>query len=73
VVGFCLLLIAGGYTYRTNVELATSFEWIAHSQEVGATLAAVYGSLAARHGFRDMHRRCPRLNSDTGHKFEPAD
>ena len=46
VVGFCLLLIGGGYTYRTNVELATSSEWVAHSQEVRATLAAVYGSLA---------------------------
>jgi PAS domain S-box-containing protein len=45
-IGFCLLLLGGGYTYRTNVEFANSSAWIAHSQEVRATLAAVYGSLA---------------------------
>jgi PAS domain S-box-containing protein len=41
-----LLLFGGGYTYRTSVEFANSVEWVAHSQEVRATLADVYGSLA---------------------------
>jgi CHASE3 domain sensor protein len=46
VIGFSLLLIGGGYTYHTNVEFATTSEWVAHSQEIRAALAAVYGSLA---------------------------
>jgi PAS domain S-box-containing protein len=50
LVGFLfamsLLLFGGGYTYRTSVEFANSVEWVAHSQEVRATLADVYGSLA---------------------------
>jgi PAS domain S-box-containing protein len=41
-----LLLFGGAYTYRTSVEFANSVEWAAHSQEVRATLADVYGSLA---------------------------
>jgi PAS domain S-box-containing protein len=45
-IGFCLLLIGGGYTYRTNAEFASSSAWVAHSQEVRASLQAVYGSLA---------------------------
>ncbi|HEX9403423.1 MAG TPA: PAS domain-containing protein [Steroidobacteraceae bacterium] len=41
-----LLLFGGTYTYRTSVELADSVEWVAHTQEVRATLANLYGSLA---------------------------
>jgi PAS domain S-box-containing protein len=41
-----LLLFGGTYTYRTCVELADSVQWVAHTQEVRATLANLYGSLA---------------------------
>src|SRR6202789_4206535 len=41
-----LLLFGGAYTYRTSVQLTGSLEWVAHSQEVRATLAALNGSLA---------------------------
>lgn len=44
---FSLLLIGGGYTYRTNIQYATSVDWVSHTQEVRAALAGVYGSLAA--------------------------
>jgi PAS domain S-box-containing protein len=46
LLGMSLLLFGGIYTYRTNVELADSVEWVAHTQEVRATLADLYGSLA---------------------------
>jgi PAS domain S-box-containing protein len=41
-----LLVIGGGYTYRTAVEFEASVERVAHTQEVRATLAALYGSLS---------------------------
>ncbi len=46
VLTFSMLLVGGGYTYRTTVQFANSVEWVSHTQEVRATLAAVYGSLA---------------------------
>ncbi|MGH9562759.1 MAG: PAS domain-containing protein, partial [Terracidiphilus sp.] len=46
LLAMSLLLFGGTYTYRTSVELAGSLEWVAHSQEVRATLAGLYGSLA---------------------------
>jgi PAS domain S-box-containing protein len=46
LLAMSLLLFGGAYTYRTSVQLAGSLEWLAHSQEVRATLAALYGSLA---------------------------
>jgi PAS domain S-box-containing protein len=46
LLAMSLLLFGGTYTYRTSVELAHSVEWVAHTQEVRATLADVYGSLA---------------------------
>src|ERR1700734_2754332 len=55
-----LLLFAGGYTYRTSVEFTNSVEWIAHTQEVRATLAGVYGSLAGA----DLAQRGYLLPSD---------
>ncbi len=41
-----LVLFGGTFTYRTCVELADSVQWVAHTQEVRATLANLYGSLA---------------------------
>ncbi len=41
-----LLLIGGTYTYRTSAEHEISLEWVAHTQEVRASLADLYGSLA---------------------------
>ena len=46
LLAMLLLLFGGAYTYRTSVRLAGSLEWVAHSQEVRATLAGLYGSLA---------------------------
>jgi PAS domain S-box-containing protein len=46
LLSISLLVFGGAYTYRTSVELADSVEWVAHTQEVRATLADVYGSLA---------------------------
>jgi PAS domain S-box-containing protein len=59
-LAMCLLLFAGGYTYRTSVEFTNSVEWIAHTQEVRATLADVYGSLAGA----DLAQRGYLLTSD---------
>jgi PAS domain S-box-containing protein len=56
----CLLLFGGGYTYRTSVEFTNSVEWVAHTQEVRATLADVYGSLAGA----DLAQRGYLLTSD---------
>jgi PAS domain S-box-containing protein len=46
VLALSLLLIGGAYTYRTTVRFANSVEWVAHSQEVRAAVASIYGSLA---------------------------
>jgi PAS domain S-box-containing protein len=46
LLAMSLLVFGGAYTYRTSVQLAGSLEWVAHSQEVRATLAGLYGSLA---------------------------
>lgn len=46
LLAMSLLLFGGTYTYRTSVELADSVEWVAHTQDVRATLADLYGSLA---------------------------
>src|ERR1700692_2876548 len=46
LLAMALLLFGGTYTYRTSVELADSLEWVAHTQEVRATLANLDGSLA---------------------------
>jgi PAS domain S-box-containing protein len=69
LLAMSLLLFGGAYTYRTSVQLADSLEWGAHSQEVRATLAGLYGSLAraelvqrdylltAQHGRLDEYMR----------------
>jgi PAS domain S-box-containing protein len=46
LLAMSLLLFGSTYTYRTSVELADSAEWVAHTQEVRATIADLYGSLA---------------------------
>jgi PAS domain S-box-containing protein len=50
LVGFAialtLLIVGGSFTYRDSAEYAKSVEWVAHTQEVRAVLADVYGSLA---------------------------
>ena len=61
LLGFLLamvLLVAGStYTYRADVKFARSIEWVAHTQEVRASLATLYGSLAgAEVALRDYVR-----------------
>ncbi len=46
LLAMSVLLFGGAYTYRTSVELAGAFEWVAHTQQVRTTLADLYGSLA---------------------------
>src|SRR6202789_589030 len=46
LLAMLLLLFGGAYTYRPSAQRAGSLEWVAHSQEVRATLAGLYGSLA---------------------------
>ena len=46
LLAMSLLLLGGAYAYRTSVELADSVEWVAHTQEVRASLAHLHGSLA---------------------------
>jgi PAS domain S-box-containing protein len=46
LLAMSLLLFGGTFTYRTSVQFADSVEWIAHTQEVRATLADLHGSLA---------------------------
>jgi PAS domain S-box-containing protein len=46
IVAMSLLLVGGSYTYRTNVQFADSVGRVAHTQEVRASLASLYGSLA---------------------------
>jgi PAS domain S-box-containing protein len=45
LLAMTLLLFGGTYTYRTSVQLADSVEWVAHTQEVRASLANLSGSL----------------------------
>jgi PAS domain S-box-containing protein len=60
VLAMCLLLFGGGYTYRADVEFRNSVEWVAHTQEVRAALADVYGSLAGA----DLAQRGYLLTAD---------
>src|ERR1700693_3989960 len=46
LLAMSLLLFGGAYTYRTSAEFADSVQWVAHTQDVRATLAGLYGSLA---------------------------
>jgi PAS domain S-box-containing protein len=76
LLAMSLLLLGGAYTYRTSVQLAGSLEWVAHSQEVRATLAGLFGSLAraalaqrdylvtAQHGRLDEYMRLVKETQD---------
>lgn len=56
-VAMALLVIGGTYTYKTSVEFTQSIEWLAQTQEVRASLAALYGSVAgAELALRDYLR-----------------
>jgi PAS domain S-box-containing protein len=46
LLAMSLLLFGGTYTYRTSVEFANSVQWVAHTQDVRATLATLSASLA---------------------------
>jgi PAS domain S-box-containing protein len=46
LVAITLLLFGGSFTYHTSVQFADSVEWIAHTQEVRAAVADLYGSVA---------------------------
>jgi PAS domain S-box-containing protein len=46
LVAIALLLVGGSYTYHNSVQFADSVEWIAHTQEVRAVVADLYGSVA---------------------------
>jgi PAS domain S-box-containing protein len=46
LVAIALLLFGGSFTYHTSVRFADSVEWIAHTQEVRAAVADLYGSVA---------------------------
>jgi PAS domain S-box-containing protein len=46
LVAIALLLIGGSYTYHNSVQFADSVEWIAHTQEVRAAVADLYGAVA---------------------------
>ncbi len=46
LLAMSLLLFGGAYTYRTSAKFADSVQWVAHTQDVRATLANLYGSLA---------------------------
>jgi signal transduction histidine kinase/DNA-binding response OmpR family regulator len=41
-----LMLIAGGYTYRSGAEFAASARMVSHTQQVRATLGAAYAAIA---------------------------
>jgi PAS domain S-box-containing protein len=79
IVAMSLLLMGGSYTYRTNAQFADSLGWVAHTQEVRASLASLYGSLAgAEVALRDyvltndaLHRdEYQRLVSDVQTQFD---
>lgn len=46
IITFGLLVLAGGYTYRTGAEYENSAQWVEHSQQVRARLAQLYGSIS---------------------------
>jgi len=61
LIGFAaamvLLVIGCTYTYKTSVEFTQSIEWLTQTQEVRASLAALYGSVAgAELALRDYVR-----------------
>ena len=66
IVAMSLLLAGGTYTYRTIMRVAAAAERVAHTQEVRATLASLYGSLAGA----EVARRDYVLSSEPVHHDE---
>lgn len=79
LVAIALLLFGGSYTYHNSVEFAESVEWIAHTQEVRAAVADLYGSVAgaevaerdyfltkAQEPLDEYHRLVDRVQHDLG-------
>jgi PAS domain S-box-containing protein len=66
IVALSLLLASGTYTYRTTVQVAVAADSVAHTQEVRAALASLYGSLAGA----EVARRDAVLSSEASHRDE---
>jgi PAS domain S-box-containing protein len=66
IVALSLLLAGGTYTYRTILRVAAAAERVAHTQEVRAALASLYGSLAGA----EVARRDYVLSSEPEHRDE---
>ena len=66
LLAMSLLLLGGTYTYRTSVQLADSVEWVAHTQEVRASLANLSGSL----GGAELAQRDYLLTTQQSHLDE---
>jgi PAS domain S-box-containing protein len=66
LLAMTLLLFGGTYTYRTSVQLADSVEWVAHTQEVRASLANLSGTL----GGAELAQRDYLLTSQQSHLDE---
>ena len=64
VVALSFLLIGGAYTYRATVKFADSVEWVAHTQDVRATLATLSGSVAGA----EVELRDYLLTADVAHR-----
>jgi PAS domain S-box-containing protein len=64
IVALSLLLAGGTYTYRTTVRVAAAADSVAHTQEVRAALASLYGSLAGA----EVAQRDFVLTSESRHR-----
>jgi PAS domain S-box-containing protein len=66
IVALSLLLAGSTYTYRTTMQAAAAADWVAHTQEVRAALASLYGSLAGA----EVAQRDYVLTSESAHRDE---
>ena len=46
ISAFVLLLVVGGYTYRSNAAYVESSHWVSHTQEVRAVLGELYSAIS---------------------------
>ncbi len=74
LIGFAaamgLLVIGGTYTYRASVEFTQSIAWLTETQEVRASLAALYGSIAGSEvALRDYVRTGEALHDVDYHRL----
>ncbi|MEA3133251.1 MAG: hypothetical protein QOG17_1097 [Gammaproteobacteria bacterium] len=66
IIAMSLVLVGGSYTYRASVQVTRDTEWLAHTQEVRASLASLFGSLAgAEVAFREY-----LVTTDAAHRDE---